>query len=208
MIVFSYLQSISVILASVIAACTVVYGINAWRREHIGKRKLELMEEILALFYESRDAIRFIRSPFGYVGEGSTRNSDPNETPEEKRVNDQAYVAIERYKKHHDLFNKIRSMKYRYMAQLGKDSCKPFDELDSILNEIFTASEMLAYLWLESERRVPKTKEQQKQQLDELKEYREVFWQMTPEKDPITPRLESLISEIESQSAKIIGRTK
>jgi hypothetical protein len=40
MTVVSILESISVIIASVIASGTVVYGVNAWRREYIGKRKL------------------------------------------------------------------------------------------------------------------------------------------------------------------------
>src|SRR4030042_1656983 len=116
------LQSVSVIVASVIASGTVIYGINAWRREYTGKRKIELAEEVLALFYEARDAIRFIRNPFGYVGEGSSRKCADNESPEEKRINDRAYVVSERYTKCKDLLKRIRSIRYRYMAQFRKNS--------------------------------------------------------------------------------------
>jgi hypothetical protein len=202
------LQSVSVIVASVIASGTVIYGVNAWRREYTGKRKIELAEEVLALFYEARDAIRFIRSPFGYVGEGSTRKSAPNETSEEKSINDNAYVVNERYIKRQDLFNKIYSMRYRYMAQFGKDWAKPFDELDKIVRELLISAHMLANYWKESQYRQWKNQEEFQRHLDELHKYEAIFWEMTPDKDPITPRVEAMISEIEAQSAKVIGKSK
>ena len=145
--VVGILESISVIFASLIVSFTVIFGVNAWRREYIGKRKLELAEEVLALFYEARDAIRYIRNPSGYVGEGSTRNAAPNESPEEKQISDNAYVVFERYNKRQDLFNKLYSMRYRYMAQFGKDSAKPFDDLNKIVNDIFISARMLSHYW-------------------------------------------------------------
>ena len=130
MVVADILQSISLI----IAAWAVIVGVNAWRREYIGKKRHELAEEILALFYEARDVIRSIRNPFGYAGEGSTRNAGVNETPEQKDINDRAFVVIERYNKNRELFNKIHSMRYRYMAQFGEESANPF--IDSLILSI------------------------------------------------------------------------
>ncbi len=40
-----------------IAALAFVVGVNAWRREFVGKRRIELAENVLALFYEAQDAI-------------------------------------------------------------------------------------------------------------------------------------------------------
>ncbi len=121
--------NISSILASlsvIIAAIAVILGVGAWQREYVGKRKIELAEEVLALFYEARDAISYIRNIFGFVGEGNTRKADPNESPEDKKIHDDAYVVFERYNKHQEPFNKLYSMRYRYMARFGKDSAKPF----------------------------------------------------------------------------------
>lgn len=53
-------QAGSVVVAAVVAA----RGINTWQREYIGKRRMELAEEVLAMFYEARDAIRDVRAPF------------------------------------------------------------------------------------------------------------------------------------------------
>ena len=68
-LVFDILKSISIIIASGVA----IYGINSWRREIKWKRKYELAEETLSLFYEVQDAISIIRSPFVSVSEGKTR---------------------------------------------------------------------------------------------------------------------------------------
>ncbi len=206
--VISTLQSISVILASVITAGTVIYGISAWRREYVGKRKLELAEEVLALFYEARDAIRFIRNPVSFVGEGGTRNASPTEGPEEKQINDNAYVAFERYNKRRDLFNKLHAMRYRYMAQFGKDAAKPFDDLSKVVSDIFTSAHMLPHYWREQGHRQWKNDEEFRRHLDELHKYEAIFWEMTPDKDKIKPRVDSVISEIEAQAAKNLGKRR
>ena len=206
--VLDSLQSISVIVASAIAAGTVIYGINAWRREYTGKRKLQLAEEVLALFYEARDAIVSIRNPFSYVGEGGSRKPADNETAEERRVNDQANIVFERYGKHQDLFSKINAIRYRYMAQFGKDSAKSFDELNRIVTDIFASARMLAYIWKEQGHRKWESEEAFQNHLDEMHKHEAVFWEMASDKDAITPRLEAVISEIEAQSAKIIGKSK
>lgn len=206
--VVNILQSISVIVTSVIASVIMIYGITTWRREYTGKRKIELAEEVLTLFYEARDAIRFIRNPSGYVGEGSSRKSAANETPEEKKINDQANVVFERYTQRKDLFNKIHSMRYRYMAQFGKDSAKPFENLNGIINDIFASAHMLAYYWSKRGSSQWKNQEEFQQHLEEMHKHEAVFWQMRREQDQITPRIEAVISDIESQSAKVIGKSK
>ena len=55
------------------------YSLDAWRREFMGKRRMELAEEVLALFYQARDVIEQIRSPVRYLGEGQTREAAPDE---------------------------------------------------------------------------------------------------------------------------------
>jgi len=200
------LESISIILASIIASGTVIYGIKTWRREYIGKRNIELAEDVLALFYEARDAIRYMRSPAGYTGEGSTRNANPNESPEEKKINDNAYVVFERYNKRQELFNKIYSMRYRYMAQFGKDEAKPFDDLNNIVNDIFISATMLPYYWKEQGHRQWKTEAEFQKHLEEMEKHQAVFWEMRTDKDTITPRVDKVISDIEAQTFKIINK--
>jgi hypothetical protein len=189
----------------IIAAWAVILGVNAWRREYVGKRRLELAEEVLALFYEARDVISYIRSPFSISGEGSTREAAPNESPEEKQINDRAYIVFERYNKRQDLFNKIHSMRYRYMARFGKDSAKPFNELNKIVNEIFSSAQMLSFYWKEQGHRVWESKAEFEKHLKEMRKHESVFWEMSPDKDPILPRVNAMVSAIEAQALKVIG---
>lgn len=163
---------------------------------------------MLALFYEARDVISFIRNPLGNSGEGSTRNVAPSETPEEKRINDNAYVAFERYNKRQDLFNKIHSMRYRYMAQFGKDSAKPFEDLNKIVNDILISAQMLPYYWREQGHHQWKNEEEFQRHLDEMHKHEAVFWKMTPDRALITPRVDAVISDIEAQSERIIGKSR
>ena len=72
-----------------IAAIAFVAGISAWKREFIGKRRIELAEDVLALFYETQDAIREIRNPASFSGEGKTRKRDENEREEERNAGEQ-----------------------------------------------------------------------------------------------------------------------
>ena len=67
-------------ISVIIGALALISGIRAWKREYIGKRKIELAEDTLMLFYQARDAIREIRNPFGRIGEGSSRQKGDNET--------------------------------------------------------------------------------------------------------------------------------
>jgi len=198
--VANILESISLIIAS----WAVIVGVNAWHREYVGKRRLELAEEVLSLFYEVRDVIRYIRNPFGYGGEGSTRNASPNESPEEKQINDNAYVVFERYNKRQDLFNKLYSMRYRYMAQFGKDSAKPFEDLQKIINDIFISARMLPHYWKEQGHRQWKNDAEFQRHLNEMHEHEAIFWEMTSDRDKITPRVDAVISDIEMQSLKVI----
>jgi len=194
------LESISII----IAAWAVIIGVNAWRREYVGKRRLELAEEVLELFYEARDVISYIRNPFSVSGEGSTRNSAPNESPEGKQINDNAYVVFERYNKRQDLFNKLYAMRYRYMARFGKDAAKPFDDLRKIVNEIFLSARMLSYYWEQQGRRQWKNDQEFQDHLKEMHQYEAIFWEKSSSEDPIIPRVDAVISDIEAQSLKII----
>ncbi|MBI2868052.1 MAG: hypothetical protein HYX97_06930 [Chloroflexi bacterium] len=187
-----------------IAAFSVIFGVNAWRIEYVGKRRYDLAEETLALFYESRDAISQIRSPSGYGGEGSTRKAAPNESPEEKQINDQAYVVSERYIKRQELFNKLYAMRYRWMARFGKDSAKPFDDLNKIVNEILISARMLSYYWKQQGHAHWRDDEEFQKHLREMRQHEAIFWERRSDEDPLVPRVDAVVAEIEAQALRVM----
>jgi hypothetical protein len=185
------LQSLAVMVAAIVA----IFGIDAWRREHAGKRRMELAEEVLALFYQARDVIRQIRNPFGFAGEGETRKADANESREVKRALDNAYVVIERYNKHSELFSRLHAIRYRFMAQVGTNESKPFDDLNGILNDIFLAARRLGRYWTRDEHWFKSQGDTARHEKD-IQEAEAIFWSgYTP--DPIEQRLEHSIGDIE-----------
>jgi hypothetical protein len=183
---------------SVIAASIVAWrGITAWRREFVGKRRIELAEEVLALFYQARDVILFIRQRFNYTGEGLTRNQEPGETPRQKEIRDRAYVVFERYNPHREIFSRIASVSYRFMAQFGADKAAPFNELASIMDQIFCA----AREWPDLEERLERLNQSHSIQVS-YKEYDARLTELNQilrsgmKNDPIQPRLDKLIADI------------
>ena len=126
------IQTVSVLAASL----TAIYGIQAWRREFVGKRRIELAEEVLALFYQAKDVLAWMRLPLRLTTESSTRKPESAETPEQEEINNVAYVFSKRYDEHSELFSRIRSLRYRFMAQFGRDASVPFDELKSIVDRL------------------------------------------------------------------------
>ena len=74
---------------AVIAACwAIISGVGAWKREFIGKRKIELAEDTLAAFFEIKDSIHFIRNPWSSGTEGQSRKRSDRESEEEANLLD------------------------------------------------------------------------------------------------------------------------
>lgn len=191
-------QSASVVIASVM----VFYSFDAWRREFIGKRRMELAEEVLALFYQARDIIEIIRNPFGYEGEGQSRKPGPRERPEDKEALDATYVLIERYNRNFEVFARTNALRYRFMAQFGLVAAKPFDDLSRVINELLLAARCRAQMltipaWsFRSESDIEKH-QSRANEVDRI-------YYAGGDDDPISPRVAQLVSEMERTCRGII----
>lgn len=126
--------------AAVTGAIVAVLGYRKWHVESIGKRKVELAEEVLAAFYEARDAIAWARHPGGFSSEGRSRPGRENENEEGQSERDAIYRVFERLNDSRDLFARIQSKKYLAMAYFGPAGEQPFQELKSILAEVNAAA--------------------------------------------------------------------
>ncbi len=140
---------ITIIGASAVGSFVALSGLRAWKRELKGKREMQLAEDVLCLFYRAEWAIKAIRFPFCDLREGQTREVQGDETPEQKNARDRAFVVFKRMRDHSHTFSRLNSLRFRFMARFGRDSAKPFDEVNEILSEISVAAEELAQLWEE-----------------------------------------------------------
>ncbi|MGI9306619.1 MAG: hypothetical protein ACR2P5_04865 [Gammaproteobacteria bacterium] len=179
-----------------------MYGLDAWRREHTGRRQIELAEETLALFYEARDVIKHIRAPMSFGSETADIERVEGETEQDWVARRNASVAYRRYDSHRDLFSRIHSLRYRFMAQIGRTEAEPFQELRSIVTEILSAADALARLWPRGHFR---TEDQLEVHHERVEKYEAIFWDTMDEDDPINPRLEALFSRMEATCQKVIS---
>jgi hypothetical protein len=188
-------------LSLLIGIWVAIYGIDSWRREHKGKREIELAEDVLALFYEARDAIRYMRHIFSPAGECVDIEKSPVETDSQWQARKNASIVFKRYEDRKEVFNRLYAMRYRFMAQIGTIETQPFDDLHKIVNEIFVAARMLSQLWPRDHFR---TEEQYEAHQKQVKQFEAVFWQGLAEEDPIEPRINKTVAEIEGTCREII----
>ena len=177
-----------------------IYGIDSWRREHRGKRQIELAEETLALFYEASDAISHIRNPLGFSNEFESIERAENETDDQFNSRKQASVVFYRYNKHNELFSRIHSIRYRFMATFGKKKTAPFDELNKVVNEIILAARMLGRMW--AREYFPDEKSRKEHRLL-VEKHESVFW-FQGDEDKIVSRVDAIIKEIDTTCRDII----
>jgi hypothetical protein len=197
-VVSELLRDVSLIIASWAA----VYGIDAWRREYRGRRQIELAEQTLALFYEAVDAIRAIRHPLTLGHEYGEEKRDASESEAQFKARQQANVVFTRYQRHQELFNRIHSMRYQFMAQFGSESARPFDDLRGEVNKIFTAARMLATLWAYDRQH---SSERWEKERERVEKFEAIFWDRMSEDDPINPKLNTIIQDIEGSCRTIIS---
>lgn len=115
--------------------------------------------------------------------------------PEQEEINDVAYVFSKRYDEHSELFGRIRALRYRFMAQFGRNASVPFDELTSILGQLQSdlSSWVMASLRLHSPDMDPQEVEAQKKSIDE---YAEAVWSVRDD-DRISLLVEKAVKNVE-----------
>ena len=184
----------------IVGIWTAIYGISSWKKEHLGKRKIELAEETLILFYEAKDAIIYIRSPMGVSSETASMASLEGELDHDFAIRKKANIPFLRYSEKQKVFNDLHALHYRFMAQIGKDEAKSFENLRKVMNEIFSSARRLTTLWSRSH---SITDEQRESHYKEVDKYEAIFWEDS-EEDEINKKLNQIISEIELVCQKVI----
>lgn len=183
---------------AIISACwAIISGIGAWKREFIGKRKIELAEETLAVFFEIKDAIAFIRNPWSSGSEGNTRKRAPSETDAESQLLDRGYIVFERYESKKDIFIRFNTLKYKFMAVFGAETEGIFQDTNKTLNSIFSSANMLATHYWQRQGRVKMELDEFQGHLDEMRKHEGIFWDRYNENDDIRSQLAVTQQELE-----------
>ena len=184
---------------SVLAACwAIISGIGAWKREFIGKRRIELAEQTLAKFYEIRDAISFIRNPFSHKDEGSSRLRSDRETSEQTEWLNRGYIVVERYALKEDIFAEFNSLKYRFMSSFGSQTGEIFVATSRASNSIFVSARILAIHYWQREGRGSMGLDESHRHLEEMNKHESILWDAGDENDEILTELAKIQAQLEA----------
>jgi hypothetical protein len=173
------------------AACAGAYiayqGLTKWRAEAIGKRKVELAEEVLANFYEAREIILAARMPGSLGNEGDTRQKGPNETEADTRTLNAYFTVAERLSKKTEFFAQLEARRYRFITHFGAEAAEPYMVLRKIHGEILLGVRML--LMTHHQRELGAA-------VASIQHWRTVIWE-TSEDDQIRERLNTMVESVE-----------
>lgn len=184
---------------SIFAACwAIISGVGAWKREFIGKRKIELAEATLSTYFEIKDAIAFLRSPFANSTEGNTRKRSPHETEPEQQLLDRGYIIFERYEKKKEIFIQFKTLKYKFMAVFGPETEDIFTSTNQIINSIFTSANMLSTHYWQRQGRVQMEADEFQKHLNEMQHHEGIFWDLNNENDEIRKKLTTIQQNLET----------
>ena len=183
-----------VVAGAAVSTATVGWkALNKWRDETVGKRRLEVAEETLSAFYQVQETIYDARAPFIAASEMVKEEGVPDEV-----VGNSAYGPIRRLRQSFDHIRDLRTKRHRFAALFGREATKPWDEIEAVLNEINAASE--AILMLRGEHIPAKDTNAKFYQ-----EQRQILARRMDE-DPITPRVDAAVKEIETICRPVISQ--
>ncbi|MCJ2093118.1 hypothetical protein MKK67_11510 [Methylobacterium sp. J-072] len=187
----SIAKDITVAGAAISTAIVGWKALGKWRDETLGKRRLELAEDILATFYQMHEIIRNARVRVIDAREAVNEDGSPSEI-----AMNTYYAPIIRFHKSADKIAEFRTKRHRAAAVFGRQAVESWSAIERILTEIDIACGVL--LALESDKLHPHDKN-----ADFYVEQRRIAFQCIDD-DPIEPRIVSAIQTIEAICRPII----
>jgi hypothetical protein len=186
-----WISSFSDLLVAIAATVAVWQGIkslSAWRHEAIGRRRIELAEEVLADFYEAWDIIRWVRTPFTSSEESRERPGRDDEPEELRGFRDPYYTPIKRIGDHAEFFAKMRARRYRVIATFGTEAAKPYDAIHKIRIRIAHAAQSLM---------TPARGSDNERTNLRRERWEADIWDGAEDKDEISTELDGILKEVE-----------
>jgi len=117
-----------------------IIGFNAWKKEFIGKRRIELAEEVLMLFYEARDAIKYIRKIDGEEDDETAVLWYEHFKGGRKIKDSIAQIILDKYHEKEAIFRKLNTIRHRFLLDAPKEAEKYFIDINNIVDDLLFAA--------------------------------------------------------------------
>lgn len=141
--IWSFLDSTAFQSLVVIGGVWVAYrGLDTWQKQHLWTRNAELAEEILVAATDLKGAIAKVRNPFGFAGEGESRQRGPNETDADRRALDVLFQPLERLKNEQRIVDRFAKADVRCRLRFGVSIASHLDAITKLYGEVVVAAQM------------------------------------------------------------------
>jgi hypothetical protein len=191
-------QAIATLLATGAGIYVALNGLRSWKREHTGKRDIELCQKVIESFYEAEQRIMELRSPISFPKvESAERSKQEGENSQDADRRDTYYVPIARYQAQREFWISFLSLKYRMRALFGGSALKPYDEIEQILRE-FRAAASTRYTTLYN------TGELSGGLAETMQAWQRTLWDTTEDTDPLKTRVRAAIERMETICIPIV----
>lgn len=132
-------------VAIIVTAGFAIAGLHSWRRQTLGKRKVEVSEETLVLAHKIRNAIAYVRLPVHRPEEGQSRPKR-NDDATFQKLRNSYFVPVERLRGYDDEFAKLERQRLLCETYFGADAGRPLIALADVRRQIIAASRGLLSL--------------------------------------------------------------
>lgn len=184
----SIIQAVSVVFAAVVA----IRGINAWKEEFRGKRRIELAENALELCYRVQAAITAIRCLGGVIAsESIAAEAEKTEPAPERKPSEELTETHRRIEERQEVIEKLYAMRYRVKVGLGRKAAGVIEELRNVVIEIRSAANGIMRIGP-----VACTKKRSAATEEGLRKHEEVIWE-SPPGDAVAKRVDTAVKSME-----------
>src|SRR5690554_1467040 len=156
---------------------------------------------MLASFFEMSDAVAFIRNPFSSSNEGCTRKRSEHENPEHSELLDRAYIVFERHEQRKEVFVRLHTLKYRFMAVFGSETEALFNDISKTVNSIFSSANALGHRYWPQQGRVRMGDGEFQAHLNEMERHEGILWDNYGDNDEIRLCLAQYKTRLEAITA-------
>lgn len=201
----SALANVGVAVAAGVAAAQGVKSLTAWRQETLGRRRIELAEEVLAAVYEAKEILEWIRSPASFAAESEGREGREEEDEDVRRQRDTYYPHIKRISDNAEFFARVRAQRYRVIATFGQEATRSHDVIWDVRARVLSAAQTLMRMRMNAPG-VAMTEFQIERAYEARSRLEAVVWAGLDD-DRITHELDEMVSATEARfRPEIIGR--
>jgi len=111
-------------------------------KRSVREKRQQLAEEVLAMAYDVKVAIDYMRNPWNRE-EAKSRIRDTNESEYETLIKDGFYVLIQRFEEESECINNFVNRRFRMRAWFGEEADKPFKIFNTRIQTMVNGAQLI-----------------------------------------------------------------